>query len=186
MALVLGTNCGFVETAPSTDPEGVTTINIDYTSNAFKDITPARASKVTEIGWYTPSTSEESNFEVGIYSHNIGDDNPEAVVGALSQTNAKGTTSGWKVVTGLNIPVTGETTYWIAIQCDNTSTATNIDFTTTGGEKADNKVSQTGLLDPWGSSNSSATRLMATYALVELGDTTTRASGLINKNLIYS
>ena len=166
MALVKGTNCGFVTIAPTSDPEGSTLI-IDNNAQAFKYTSPVGATKVTEIGWWCNTATEEANFEVGIYDHNVGDDNPEAVVGSLSQTNAKGTGLGWKVVTGLNISISAETTYWMAAQLDNTATTTRINIGSTNGEKRDNKTSQTELTNPWGTSSGTTGHLMAIYALVE-------------------
>lgn len=166
MALVKGTNCGFVTAAPSGDP-GETASVIDNAAQALKDTSPAGAVKVTEIGWYCENATEESNFEAGIYDHNIGDDNPEALVGK-SATTAKGTGLGWKRVTGLDITITAETIYWLAVQLDNTATDTNIDGANDAGEKIDVKGAQTTLTDPWAVSAASYGQLIAVYAVYEV------------------
>ncbi len=72
MALVLGTNCGFVTVAPTSDPTG--TINDVQNTFAYasKFTSPATAIKVTEIGWYCDNATQEANFEVGIYDHDSG------------------------------------------------------------------------------------------------------------------
>ena len=121
MALVIGTNAGFVKTSPSADPaEGGGPA--DTLAWANKDTSPPGAIKVTEIGWWCSNATQAADYDVGIYNDNSIDDNPESVVGALSTGNAKGTTAGWKKVTGLNITITPNTVYWIAMQLDNTST----------------------------------------------------------------
>jgi hypothetical protein len=165
MALVKGTNCGFVTSAPSGDPGGGGAV-ADGSARAMKADTPAGAAKIVEIGWYCGEATEEANYEVGIYDHNSGDNNPEALVGS-DTVNAKGTGTGWKRVTGLNIAVSGSTTYWIAVQLDNTATATRIDYDNDAGEKADQKTIQTQLTEPWGVSGFTDASLMAIYAVYE-------------------
>ena len=166
MALVLGTNCGFVTVAPTDDPNGGISIASGY-AKAFKDIAPVGAIKVTEIGWWCESATEEANFEVGIYDHNIGDDEPENVVGTLSQTNAKGTTAGWKRVTGLNIPITAGDIYWIAAQLDATATVTYTNVSSATAKYVWITPATT-LPDPWGTpSGELTTYLLAHYAVWE-------------------
>lgn len=170
MALVKGTNCGFVTVAPTDDPAG-TNIPVDNFAFALKDTAPATVRRVTEIGWYCDNTTEESNFEVGIYDHNVGDDNPEAVVGSLYQINAKGTTSGWKRVT-VDIDIEPNTIYWIAVQLDNTITTTNSNYSLLEGEKFDLIDGVTVLPNPWGVSDASLDSLSAVYALWEAAPST--------------
>ena len=133
----------------------------------MKVTSPVGAIKVTEIGWWVDTTSQEADFDVGIYTHNVGDGEPEAVVGVLSQNNAKGTTGGvWKKATGLDIPITAETIYWIAMQLDS-GEATNTDGDSVGGSGRAYKTSQTELESPWGSSTGLLDRRMAFYAVWE-------------------
>ena len=113
MAIVVGTNAGFVVTAPTENPRG-NIAGFNTFSEAVKDTSPATAIKVTEIGWYCDRNTEEANFEVGIYSDE-GNDEPEERL-EVNTTNAKGTTDGWKVVTGLNWTISPSTVYWIAAQ----------------------------------------------------------------------
>ena len=168
MALVLGTNCGFVTVAPSADPDGSVTIIIDRESNALEHTSPAGNNQVTEIGWYAQNATEAANFEVGIYTDNDTDSEPEAVVGSLNRTNAKGTTAGWKVVTGLSIPLDASTKYWIAFQLDNTTTASRTDNNNSGGQGQVVKASQTTLPSPWGASfMKNANAKISIYAKVE-------------------
>ena len=133
MAVVKGTSAGFVVEAPTANPAGWN-LTQDSFSTTVKDTSSATAVKVTEIGWYCDNATEESNYEVGVYDHDSGNDRPNDLVG-VSRTNAKGTTSGWKRVTGLNITISTETIYWLGIQLDDTTTATNSNFGSAGGER---------------------------------------------------
>ena len=64
MALVKGTNCGFVTVAPTTDPTGGGATTIDQTSQALKDTSPVGATVITEIGWWCNNATEESNDNI--------------------------------------------------------------------------------------------------------------------------
>ena len=162
MAVVKGTNCGFVTAAPAADPAGANG-PIDTVAMAFKDTTPAGSYKVTEIGWYCDNATEAAEFDVGIYSHDAGNDRPNALVG-VSANNAKGTDAGWKKITSLNIALTGGTIYWVAIQLDNTATETNLNYNP--GDKYNSKDGQTALPSSWGTSDGSASILVSVYALI--------------------
>lgn len=166
MALVKGTNCGFVLAAPTGDPNE-TASTVDNAAQALKDTAPVGAVKVTEIGWYCQNETEEANFEVGIYEHNVGDDNPEVLVGKAG-TNAKGTGLGWKKATGLNIAITAEQIYWLAVQLDNTATATALDGANDAGEKIDVKQAQATLTDPWAVSSATYGQRISIYAVYEV------------------
>ncbi len=139
---------------------------IDGLSWAVKDTSPAGAGKITEIGWYCNNATPETNFEVAIYAHNVGDDNPEAIVG-VSRTNAKGTSSGWKRVTGLNIAISPNTIYWIAVQVDDLGTTTDGERSSASGEKFDYKLGDGTLTDPWAVSDTSHDQKAAIYAVYE-------------------
>jgi len=165
-AVVKGTTCGFVTVAPTSDPEGFNFLMDSY-ARGFKDVAPAGATKVTEIGVYINAVSEETDIDLGIYSHNAGDDNPEALLG--SATIAKGTTVGWKT-TAVDIDITEGTTYWIAVQVDATASATNTDYTFDAGEKEDYKAEQTSLTNPWGVSGGTGSYLFAVYAVYTTGE----------------
>ncbi len=164
MALVKGTNCGFVSAAPTVDP-AESSIAIDTHSIAMLDTTSAGINTITEIGWYCDNATEEANFEVAIYSDNAS--TPDAVVGSISSTNAKGTTSGWKSATGLSISVSPNTNYWIAVQLDDTATTTNYNSKSSGGNSRKIKNAQTSLPSPWGSSDGSSTISLVGFYAVE-------------------
>ena len=174
MAVVIGTNAGFVTVAPSGDPSG-TQMSIGNTMEALKDTSPADAAVVTEIGWWCNFATAEANYEVAIYDHDSGDDDPLNIVGVKDDTNAKGTDVGWKRVTGLNIEISPSTIYWIAVQCD---VAASVTAYTAGGRMA-YKTSVFTLPDPW-DGTSELSRIAAFYAVyttagtnmqVNIGDT---------------
>jgi len=165
MALVLGTNCGFVTTAPTTDPQETGAL-FDDKSLAVKDVAPVGAIKITEIGFYSAAVSEEANVEVGIYDHDPTLDEPENRLGVASF--AKGTTVGWKSA-AVDVNITAGVTYWLAAQCDDTATTSKLDMKTSGGLRLVYKTGQTSLLNPWGISFSKVDDyLYAIYAVVEV------------------
>jgi len=165
MSLVLGTNCGFVTVAPTEDPGGAAIMVVDSRASALYHTSPATAVKIVEIGWWCDNATEEANYEVGIYT-DAGNSEPEILLVGASIVNAKGTGAGWKKVTGLNITISPETNYWIAIQVDNTDTQTNTDREYSGG--ADAYLSgQTELPADWGDSTATGNDLRAYYAVWE-------------------
>jgi len=134
-AVTMGISAGFVTEAPTNDPSGSETILLDSFATATGFTSPVGAGKIVEIGWWCDNPTEESNFEVGIYDSLAGP-RPNNLLDGASKTNAKGTTAGWKRVTGLNIAITSETIYWITVQLDDTSTTTLTDREGSGGEVA--------------------------------------------------
>lgn len=165
MALALGTNCGFVETAPVDDP-AENNATCDNYLTALRDNTPATAVKVTEIGFWCDSQGDEGqNWEVGIYDDDS--DTPKNLLAGADQTNVLSAGAGWKSVVGLNITVTPETTYWIGIQWDNSTVACNYNYSSaTGVGKYIYITPATTLLDPW-VGGSSTTRINSMYAVWE-------------------
>lgn len=131
MALTLGTNCGFVLTAPSADPAGANT-GFDNGAWATKHVAPQGATRIVEVGWYCDNATEAADWEGGLYSDAAAGE-PEARL-QVSATQAKGTGSGWKTATGLVwTGVIPGTTYWVAVQLDNTATTTNGNSDTANG-----------------------------------------------------
>ncbi len=164
MAVVLGTNCGFVTAAPTNDPAG-TNLAIQTSSYGVKDTAPEGATKITKIGWWCDNATEEANFEVGLYDHNATDNEPEARL-QVSATNAKGTTAGWKSVV-VDWTITAGTIYWIAVQLDNTATGTNENYSAGAGRLA-RLYGQTALINPWGTSSALNDLAAAIYAVYEV------------------
>lgn len=173
MAVVLGTNAGFVTEAPVADPDGLIR-TIDNFKEATKDTSPAGAGVVTEIGWYCPDATEEANFEIGLYAHDAGNDKPAARL-HVADTNAKGTGAGWKTV-AVNWSIDPETIYWLAIAVTATATNTYIDYVAGGRFSTDGGGT---LPNPWlvGSAEGAATE--AIYAVWEAGTEYSELSGTI-------
>jgi hypothetical protein len=166
MALVLGTNCGFVTTAPTDDPAELNTTT-EERSLSIKDTSPAGATKIVEIGWYANSATPEANFEIGVYDDDSVNSEPGTLLSGASLTNAKGTTQGWKRVTGLNISISENTVYWLAMQMDAVSGGTvNTDAKTSGGKIA-RKYSSYSLPSDWGTSSAKNDWLLSIYAITE-------------------
>ena len=158
MTLTLGTNCGFVTTTPTADPAGTGTRTIDNYKRCCAGVTLASSATVIGMGWWCDNATEAGTYELGIY-----DDSTEDRL-YVSTGNAKGTTSGWKNVTGLSWSLSAGT-YLLALALTDTSTATSIDYQTgmtidyyyTSGEST--------LPDPYGSYSTSAGSGLAIYAL---------------------
>lgn len=151
MALVLGTNSGFVTTAPTADPTGGVVLTADGQSKVTKHTSPATATSITEIGWWCDTATEAANYQLGLYAADGGVVPGEA--GTLLFTTgdqAKGTTAGWKVVTGLNWTISPSTAYWLGQQLDGTATTTQIDAESTNGAGRDALLTQTALTNPYG------------------------------------
>ena len=165
MTLIEGVNCGFVSVAPTEDPDGGTSTDIDWVSRAMKAETSTDQILI-EIGWYCVNASEESDFDIAIYEHDAEDNEPGDSV-LMIRDNAKGTTLGWKRITGLNIELSANTTYWLAVQLDNTATRTDIDLEIDESEELHRQSWQTELPDPWGDTENlgESTHLMAIYAV---------------------
>jgi hypothetical protein len=167
MAIVKGTNCGFVTEAPSADPAG-SAGGCDAWRDAQKDTTPAGVSVVTEIGVWIDNATQEANMEFGIYTHDAVNDEPDDLI--AKGNIAKGTDAGWKKATGLSIPVDPETIYWIAFQLDDTATGTNFNRDDDAGERLFcHNGGQTELPSNWGTTSNKLNRRGAIYAVVESG-----------------
>jgi hypothetical protein len=172
MALALGTNCGFVTEAPVADPGG-TASTIDTWSWATKHTSPADAVRITEIGWWCDNATQEANFEVGLYSHDAGNDKPDSRL-QVDNTNAKGTGGAeWKSVS-VNWSITAETIYWIAVQVDNTATATSCDWGSATGSRTSIKSDESTLPATWNAGSSQGAYAVAIYAVysTEAGEET--------------
>lgn len=170
MAVTMGTNAGFVTVAPTDDPNGAYgDVSIDDNKRALKVTVPSNATKITELGWWCGSESGESNFEIGIFDDNSS--SPNNLI-SKSDTNAKGTTIGWKRVTGLNIDISSyqNAVVWLGVQVDDTTIPTAIDRESSLGEQYNyNLGGITTLSDPWGASTPFADVILPIYAVYESG-----------------
>lgn len=127
MALVLGTNSGFVSSAPSADPEGTLTQMQDkYRATAHTS--PSGTNVITNLGWYCDNATEAADYQMGVYSNNAATNpNSPNVLIASAATGAKGTTAGWKSV-AYSTSIDASTIYHIALQLDNTASETYANF----------------------------------------------------------
>jgi hypothetical protein len=164
MAVTLGISAGFVLIRPTVSPEGTSSYYADNYHGAQKFTAPADAGSLIEIGWYDATSTEEANFEVGIYSHDAGNNRPGNRL-ATSGDIAKGTGAGWKysAVPYALIPLT---VYWLAMTCDDTASNTMISYETDAGQKWDyHNPGVTPLPASWGTSDGTGGYLFAIYGL---------------------
>lgn len=176
MAVVLGTSAGFVTARPTGTPD-TNGSTLDTNAVAFRDTAPAGATAITEIGWFCPAATEAANFQVGLYSDDAVNDEPEDRL-AVSGDTAKGTDAGWKYA-AVSYAVSAGTKYWIAVQLDDTTTGTNYIYTVDGGGTSYRayKSSQTELPAAWGtSSGKGADRVISFYVVY-----TTVSGGVVAK-----
>lgn len=165
MAVLIGTNSGFVEVAPTADPAGLNG-QADNTALVTRDTSPATAIKITEVGWYCDNATEEANFEIGLYAADGAVVPGEA--GTLlysSIVNAKGTEAGWKSV-AVDWDIDPNTAYWLGLQLEDTATQTNTNYGTATGSGRDARSTMTSLPDPFGGGALlDAGGMMAIYAV---------------------
>ena len=165
MALVLGTNVGFVTSAPVADPGGSDEI-IDGASVVVKHTTPAGAVRITSIGWYRGSGTNTANFEIALYAAN----GSGGIAGTRLYVDASNSSSsaGW-ITVAVDWAVDPETDYWLAVQMDSHTGSSYIDKATSGGAGIDRQTTQTTLNNPYGGGTvSDADGMYAIYGLVEV------------------
>lgn len=169
MAVVLGTSAGFVTAAPTSDPVGTNISTIDDFCLAQKDVAPVGATKITEIGWYTGENTNEVNYELGLYAHDVDTNKPTTRL-QVDTNNAKGTTKGWKKVT-VDWDITAGTTYWLALQVDYVNDTVYIDRSSSSGAAYNwsSSAGQTALITPWPASFTTTNYIIAIYAVWESG-----------------
>lgn len=164
MALVLGTNCGFVSTRPTVDPgESSNDFVMDDSCVGGKFTSPSGSNTLSEVGWWCRTASEAANFQVGIYSHDAGNDCPGSRL-AVSSDTAKGTGNGWKYAS-LSYALSASTTYWLCVQLDNTSTTTYIEYIFNASYRGDTISGYSALPDPWVFAFNANTYLMGIYGV---------------------
>ena len=162
MAIVEGTNAGFVLASPSVSPSGSGLV-ISDNAHACKFTSPNNINVITELGWYCATASPtDTNFDIGVYS----DGTTKPASRLYVATVARGTTAGWKVKTGISVAVSRSTVYWLAVQVDNGTPTVNDNATANASYSMAYKLSgQTSLTDPWGTSSATQSNIQAIYAL---------------------
>ncbi len=181
MALALGTNVGFVTTAPTADPAGANT-TIDGSSVVVKHTTPSDALRITQIGWYRGSGTNTANFEIALYSESAGVAATRLFVDATNSSSA----GGW-ITVAVDWAVSPSTAYWLGLQMDAHTGSSTVDSATSGGSGTDVLTSQTTLNNPYGGGAvADADGMYAIYALLELMvpvDQTSTSIGRIQKTI---
>jgi hypothetical protein len=162
MALVLGTNSGFVSVAPTVDPAGASEFTIDGSSTVTKHTSPAGAVKITEIGWYRAAGTDTANWEVALYSDSAGVADARLFVDATNSSAA----GGWLTV-AVDWTISPSTDYWLGLQMDAHVGSSTVDIATSLGAGRDALGTQTALNDPYGGGAVfDADGMVAIYALV--------------------
>jgi len=165
MAVIKGTSGGFVTAAPAGDPNG-SALSVEAEAFGLKDVCPADVNIITQVGWYSSVDSPEANYEVGLYSHDSDNDEPDVLL-ASSVGNTKAASAiGWQIVSGLAWAVTPGTTYWIGLQVDTTAGSTATDYSN-GQTKYARKLVASSLPNPFVVFDTSD-RILSLYALVDV------------------
>ena len=145
MAIVTGTNAGFVSIAPSVDPDGNSS-DIANRANGVKATSPTGDYKVTELGWYQPNPANGAfDWEMALYSDDAGNNRPNVIIGSKITGTLTASTEGWNSG-AVDISLSSATTYWLVVQVD----GGNYDAAASGGLYLSILVSQTTLPSPYG------------------------------------
>lgn len=173
-ALAIGTNAGFVSSAPSADPSGGGgAVTIDGYDIATKDTSPAGNNQITSIGWWVDAVATDGNYEVGIYSHDATNDKPNLIL-AVARTNAVGSSGGvWKNGT-VSYTLTASTAYWVAVQTDAVTGNTQTDRSATAVGRQSYYSGSSTLPDSWQATSTESTRIYAIYAVYSAVTSTRR------------
>jgi hypothetical protein len=159
MAVVIGTNAGFVLSRPSADPEA-NVIDADSFTQAGEFTAPAGAVALTEIGFYVDNTPTAGNYRVGIYADSSGDPGD-----LLASAAAAAVAQGWNYA-AVDCELTPATVYHLAVQLD-APYVINTEYADSA--MADNafRSGQSSLADPFGSPSFTFSRTPCIYGLYE-------------------
>lgn len=161
MAVVDGTNAGFVLASPTDDPAASSGAIDTYAITSGKFTSPSDAVRIIEMGWWqSNAVGNGTDFDIGVY-----DDDGSANNRLYVQTSQINTANGWQKVTGLNWSISGSTIYWFGLQVDGTTPDTGVDYSTHATYGREYK-SNTSLPAVW-DGGSFVTRIIALYAVYE-------------------
>lgn len=161
-AVVDHINAGFVTSTPSTDPAG-TGVSENKVAWTSKSTTPIGATFVTEIGFWMDNTATATTTRVGIYNDNgLAYPNYRPTTLIASSTFTTTGSAGWQKISGLNIPITASTTYWIANYTLGTMTA---NYSADAANAIVEDANAGGLLDTFTVQSFTDGRIGAIYAL---------------------
>ena len=145
MAIVTGTNAGFVTVAPSVDPEG-SVAEISGRANGVRFTSPAGTNHIIELGWYQAiGTNPANDWAMGLYDDDAGNNRPGNIIGSVAGT-LDATTEGW-FSAATDIALTASTIYWLVVQTD--GTGNRYDFASSGGTRLVIDSGHTELPDPY-------------------------------------
>lgn len=81
----------------------------------YAKFTAAHTGNITSVEMYSSATEATSDMKIGLYTDNSG--SPNSPVQAPTEVSNIGTwTTGWHSFTGLSIPVTASSVYWICAE----------------------------------------------------------------------
>lgn len=144
-AVAINYDSGFIATTPINTVNG-SVVTMDTQAIAIIDTAPIGATSIIELGWWSNGVSEDAEAYLGVYALNVTNGKPGVL---LNSTNlSKGTTAGWKKV-NISLSITGGTSYWLAVQLDDTATNSRGTYTD-GANNGQIKISQTNLPSSWG------------------------------------
>lgn len=133
MALVLGTNCGFVTTAPVSNPGG-SGIQMSKRSGAFKVTSPPGAAKITRIGFYATLiyAYAPGDISFGLYSDDGGGD-PADLLYSADTTNITTSNDGEKwYLKDVDWDIEENTDYWLGFFISDGFNNPLIDYASSG------------------------------------------------------
>lgn len=165
MAVVEGTNCGFLTTAPTTDPGNPDSRTIKQVCNGAKFTAPANGT-ITEVGYWQEAGQVigPPNMDLGVFSDDgtgLSPDEQLDSTGIISRPNF----NNYWCSGAVSVPITSGTVYWIAVNVGNT-----LQPITIGLDNSQNTYSYVEknqnppLPDPWGSSDFDGVGLCCIYA----------------------
>lgn len=126
MAVVLGTNSGFVSSAPVADPAGGDAA-IAGRCVGTKDTSPAGSNNVTELGaWLDSQVPNAGEVWIGLYSDDAADPENNVPNAPLvsGHTHFDGS-DRWYIVSGLSYSLTASTAHWVVTACPEEGDAYN-------------------------------------------------------------
>ena len=119
MALVEGTNCGFVTAAPVADPGETAFPTNTGNGRTARFTSPAGNNVVTEMGWWQHGDAHvAASFNMGIYADDGSGDPGYLITTQNSGNETTENTPEWCVYTGLNIQILPSTVYHLAFAVD--------------------------------------------------------------------
>ena len=114
MALVFGTNCGFVSVRPTSDPATVDSSACDGYHLALKHTSPSGSYILTEIGVYLSGVYTGGTYKVSLYSDNAGVPGTEQAGFPLATQSTTTDAGQWYIYSGLSFALVSNTVYWMS------------------------------------------------------------------------